>query len=409
MKRLSLQALESRRLLAADIGVVDSTLYIEGTQGNDIAEVYMVEDSVVVKLQTQDADGQIVDTIEQSFDANQVDGIIFEALGGDDLLVNETSLPSIMRAGGGNDVLMGGSGDDILVAGPGDDVVLGGGGDDVILGGPGENIIIESPHGSPSDTIIEDGVDADAGGDAGDNLVPDLAGDDAADQGTEANDCGVDPTGEVADAESDATADDTELFGLLGEPDVVADPDADDSSNVDPASELTDPVAIDPVDAEPTDAEPVGLDLVDGDAEVVDPVAIDPVAAEPVDAEPVGLDSVDGDVEVVDPVAIDPIAAEPVDADPVGLDLVGGDAGVVDPVAADPVAADPINDDSVGDNPEAETTVDVVAEEESDNDVIFGGQGDDWIFGEGGDDTIFGSDSPLAEDLLTQMLSDRLA
>ncbi|MCD0462979.1 hypothetical protein LOC72_26270 [Roseiconus lacunae] len=48
-------------------------------------------------------------------------------------------------------------------------------------------------------------------------------------------------------------------------------------------------------------------------------------------------------------------------------------------------------------------------EDESDDDVIFGGAGNDWIFGEGGDDTVFGGDSPLSEDALAALLADRLA
>ena len=62
----------------------------------------------------------------------------------------------------------------------------------------------------------------------------------------------------------------------------------------------------------------------------------------------------------------------------------------------EPVAND--TDDSVA-----------VAVEETDNDVLFGGTGNDWIFGESGDDTVFGGDSPLAEELLMQLLSNRLA
>ena len=101
MKRLSVQALESRKLLAANIAMLDTTLHIEGTSDNDVAEVYTVEDSVMVKVQSGDSEA-----VEQSFPADQVDGIIFEAFAGDDLLINDTSIDSIMRAGGGNDTVL---------------------------------------------------------------------------------------------------------------------------------------------------------------------------------------------------------------------------------------------------------------------------------------------------------------
>ena len=166
MKRLSVQALERRQLLAGDIAMVDSTLHIEGTSQNDIAEVYVAEESVVVKLQSRDADGEATNTQEQTFPVDQVDRIVFEAFAGDDLLVNDTSLDSVMRGGGGHDTLMGGEGNDLLIAGAGDDLVLGGGGDDLILGGVGSDLLIESTPDdgdddplSNDDPIVEDTVD----------------------------------------------------------------------------------------------------------------------------------------------------------------------------------------------------------------------------------------------------------
>ncbi len=66
----------------------------------------------------------------------------------------------------------------------------------------------------------------------------------------------------------------------------------------------------------------------------------------------------------------------------------------------------PIDDGTETESTGADATDDTVVE--SDNDVLFGGTGDDWIFGEGGNDTLFGSDSPLSDELLEQMLSGRL-
>ncbi|MEL6110928.1 MAG: hypothetical protein AAFU85_33395, partial [Planctomycetota bacterium] len=157
MKRLSVQALESRRLLAGDVAMVESTLHIEGTSQNDIAEVYVADDSIVVKLQSSGDDGESVEPQEQTFPADQVDRIVFEAFSGDDLLINDTPVDSVMRAGGGNDTLMGGEGNDILVAGAGDDLVLGGGGDDLLLGGVGTDLLIESsPDDGDDDPVTND-------------------------------------------------------------------------------------------------------------------------------------------------------------------------------------------------------------------------------------------------------------
>ena len=105
------------------------------------------------------------------------------------------------------------------------------------------------------------------------------------------------------------------------------------------------------------------------------------------------VDSTDASTDevVVDPVA--EVVTEPVNE-------MATEDPVVDPVAE--VA------DTAGGEQVAAEAVDPVAQE-SDNDLLIGGSGDDWIFGEGGDDTIFGGDSPLAEDLLMQMLADRLA
>ncbi len=38
--------------------------------------------------------------------------------------------------------------------------------------------------------------------------------------------------------------------------------------------------------------------------------------------------------------------------------------------------------------------IEMADEPETDNDIVFGGSGDDWIFGEGGRDLIFGNTSP---------------
>jgi Ca2+-binding RTX toxin-like protein len=53
-------------------------------------------------------------------------------LDGDDTITNATTLPSLLRAGDGNDRLFGGSGDDELVGGFGSDLLQGGAGSDTV-------------------------------------------------------------------------------------------------------------------------------------------------------------------------------------------------------------------------------------------------------------------------------------
>ena len=59
-------------------------------------------------------------------------------------------------------------------------------------------------------------------------------------------------------------------------------------------------------------------------------------------------------------------------------------------------------DDLVEDDSESDS-------DETDNDVIVGGAGDDWIFGEDGNDLIFGGSSPIDDALLRMMIADRLS
>lgn len=50
-------------------------------------------------------------------------------------------LPSVVRGGPGDDVLVGGPADDVIDGGPGSDVIAGGGGADVLSGGPGQDLV----------------------------------------------------------------------------------------------------------------------------------------------------------------------------------------------------------------------------------------------------------------------------
>ena len=139
-KRLSLQQLETRKLMAADIGLADGVLSLQGTEMDDVAEVYSESGEIAVRLTSYDNQGQLTGELNETFAADDVQRVVFVGGEGNDVLVNDSSVPTIARSGAGADVLMGGDGDDLIAAGTGDDIVLGGGGDDLILGGPGANL-----------------------------------------------------------------------------------------------------------------------------------------------------------------------------------------------------------------------------------------------------------------------------
>jgi Ca2+-binding RTX toxin-like protein len=61
---------------------------------------------------------------------SSIASISVRGLDDDDSITNATAIPSLLRAGDGNDRVVGGSGDDTLVGGFGDDVLRGGAGSD---------------------------------------------------------------------------------------------------------------------------------------------------------------------------------------------------------------------------------------------------------------------------------------
>ena len=142
-RRLGAQQLESRQLMAADIGLIDTTLAIQGSPMNDVGEVYIESGRVVVTVSTYDDAGQVVSETSDEFAAEAIDRIVFEGFAGDDVLVNDTAIDTVARGGGGNDTLMGGSGTNLLIGGVGDDLFLAGGGTIMAIAGPGNDTTID--------------------------------------------------------------------------------------------------------------------------------------------------------------------------------------------------------------------------------------------------------------------------
>lgn len=131
LRRLCIEALEPRRLMAADITLYSGgSLYLRGDDTTDAAAVaYYGSDLVRVTL----------DGLTKHYDADQVERIYFYGYGGNDSFRNDTGVPAFADGGAGNDVLTGGGGDDSLLGGESDDVLEGRGGDDLLEGGNGHD------------------------------------------------------------------------------------------------------------------------------------------------------------------------------------------------------------------------------------------------------------------------------
>ena len=162
-RRLSMEKLDSRTLLAADIMLVDGVVAINGSESNDTVEAYMEDGQAVVQVSQFDACGQLVDQMTKSFSQDDVQGFFFNGNGGDDVFVNDTDVPSVVRGGTGDDTILGGLGNDVLSGSDGNDVLAGGGSSDVLLGGAGSNFAFDTAlaetEPAPAETTDEASVD----------------------------------------------------------------------------------------------------------------------------------------------------------------------------------------------------------------------------------------------------------
>jgi hypothetical protein len=124
--RLVLEAFEPRNLLSSGPHLLSGAheLLITGTPGNDNVQVSTSSNHVVVNF-----DGKTT-----SYKSSAIKKIVFNGGAGNDMFVNDTSIPSYAKAGAGNDTLIGGTGNDTLIAGSGNDVLIGGAGKNKLIG-----------------------------------------------------------------------------------------------------------------------------------------------------------------------------------------------------------------------------------------------------------------------------------
>ena len=130
---------------AQDIDLDDGVLTITGTDMDDFSVVWAEWDSddLIVVLRVKDEDGNVIVEMEEDYDSDRVDLVVFHGFDGDDDFENDLEwIPCVAYGGEGNDGLHGGDADDTLYGGPGDDHLSGDDGDDRLFGGPGEDTLI---------------------------------------------------------------------------------------------------------------------------------------------------------------------------------------------------------------------------------------------------------------------------
>jgi hypothetical protein len=161
-RKLNLESLESRELMAADIGlnVSTGTLIINGSDRPDVAVVQQVYDTVVVST------GDGYSTSQRAFSAGQVRRIAFVGRSGDDFFSNASNISSVAWGGAGNDRLVGGTGRDWLMGEAGVDFLFGQEGNDILSGGGDADYIEggfgrDSLSGGSGDDVMLGGADVD--------------------------------------------------------------------------------------------------------------------------------------------------------------------------------------------------------------------------------------------------------
>lgn len=170
--RLSVEALETRRVLSASPGTATLTngeLVICGTAADDSIGIVNSPNGYVVVANFL-AENQV-------FTAADVTSITITGEDGNDRLIAlDMTVPVTLEGGAGTDILFGGSAADTLRGGDGDDYLYGRGGDDSLFGDAGADILLghagaDNLNGGDGDDFIfgnegDDTIDGGAGADA---------------------------------------------------------------------------------------------------------------------------------------------------------------------------------------------------------------------------------------------------
>jgi Ca2+-binding RTX toxin-like protein len=111
---LSIESLERRNLMAADITLSDGLLHVQGTQNNDVIEIKHVQLRSGPEYINVKVTPQFGSPLQESFSPSLIDSILVECFGGNDVAENRTSKPSEMYGGRGGDILTGGTSHDVI-------------------------------------------------------------------------------------------------------------------------------------------------------------------------------------------------------------------------------------------------------------------------------------------------------
>ena len=131
-RKLRIESLEAKQLLAADIGLSESgELLIEGDDAPNIV-IVSISDAT---LQVAHDDGVA------EFAADEVRSIRFLGRDGNDFFVNKTNVPAVGYGNRGDDTLVGGPADDRFHGGPDDDRLVGSDGNDSLHGDWGDDLL----------------------------------------------------------------------------------------------------------------------------------------------------------------------------------------------------------------------------------------------------------------------------
>jgi len=184
-RAMRFESLESRTLLAADFAAFDmlpvdvdidpidppaGVVVAEGTEGNDFIFAFVDPGN---RLHVS-VNGNV-----ETYDNSEVEKIIVNAKGGDDIVWMSPNIlqQTGIRGGEGNDRLYGGGGSDIIHGGEGADRIFGGFGNDLLVGGDGNDVMYgqfgnDALVGGRGNDRLYGGRDADAmAGGSGDDYL----------------------------------------------------------------------------------------------------------------------------------------------------------------------------------------------------------------------------------------------
>jgi len=140
------------------------TLHVQGTQFDDLIEIEISGASVDVTISNNANPQAPVEIFVDTFPSSDIDNLRLFGLAGDDVIINETSIPDFIWGGLGDDDILAGDGDSQIFGQDGGDILNGNGGNDDLWGGADTDYLF----GGPGSDIVngDDGWDWVSGGDS---------------------------------------------------------------------------------------------------------------------------------------------------------------------------------------------------------------------------------------------------